>query len=160
MANKYLENETKFREAVRNFLRDLPIYNTLLGGYETENTNLDVCVELALSDFNETAPRISNYTVKNFPSFVILLYGTVIQVLISAGILQSRNDLNYSAGGVTVQISDKAGQYRNWLDFLIRQYQMMKTNLKIQLNMDQAWGSVPSEYSYIDYYDYGWGPRI
>jgi hypothetical protein len=150
MVSRFQKNETVFREAVRRYIRDQAPLNTLLAGYETDDEGLDIAIELALSDFNTTAPVITNYTLKSFPSFIILLYGTVIQVLQSAGILQARNELDYSAGGVTVQISNKSGLYASWVDRLLSQYEVKKTNLKVQINAGQAWGGIDSEYGLID----------
>jgi len=148
MASPLQATRATFREAVRTYLRDRPPYNTLLPGFETNDPTLDLCVELALSDFNTTAPVIADYTIANHPSFIILLMGTVIQVLQSAGILSARNRLDYSAGGISVQISDKAQEYSGILTGLIQQYEIKKRNLKIQLNMAQCYGGVSSEYAY------------
>jgi hypothetical protein len=150
MVSRFQKNETVFREAVRRYLRDQVQLNTLLAGHETDDVSLDLCIELALSDFNTTAPVITNYSIKTFPSFIILLYGTIVHVLQSAGVLQARNELNYSSGGVSVQISNKAGLYASWLDRFLKQYEVKKTNLKVQINAAQAWGGIESEYGLID----------
>jgi len=149
MASPLLASRAVFRDAVRRYLRDRAPFNTLLSDKETDEDELDLCIELALSDFNETAPVICSYSVTNFPAFDLLLRGVVIQVLQSAGILQSRNDLKYSAGGVSVNISDKAQQYLGWLKGFIQAYEVKKRNLKFQLNMSQCWGGIGSEYGLL-----------
>jgi len=154
--SRFQANETVFRESVRKYLRDMAPFNTLLSDKETPDDILDMCIEMALSDFNTTAPVISNYSVQNFPSFIILVYGTVIQVLMSAGVLQSRNDLDYNAAGVSVRVSDKAGQYQQWIANFQQQYEVKKTNLKIFMNAEMAWGGVDSEYGLISGNIDGW----
>lgn len=135
--------------AVRRFLRDDPRFNTLLSGFETNDEQLDLCITLALSDWNTTPPLIGFVSTGTHPSGVLLIVGTIIQVLVSAGILQSRNQLNYTAGGVTVQVSDKAQQYQSWLNLLVAQYENQKNRLKQAINLESCWGGIPSEYAYV-----------
>ena len=152
MISSFQATRAKFREAVRRFLRDRAPYNTLLGDKETDDYNLDMCIDLALSDFNDTPPPIGDYGIANFPSFKLLLDGTVIEVLVSARILQARNRLTYNAAGVSVKLSDKAGDYGEILAGMIQRYEITKRNKKIAINMSQCWGGVSSEYGLIQDY--------
>lgn len=139
-------NIPQFRAIIREFLRDRAPFNTLLDGQETSDLLIDVSIQLAIDDFNTTAPVISIHTVSNFPSFYLLLYGTLIQVLRSAGILQSRNQLDYSDGGVSVSVSNKTALYQSWIQMFSAEYETKKLNLKIFLNVQQGFGGVHSEY--------------
>jgi hypothetical protein len=120
--------------------------NTLLSGYELSDTSLDICIEAALSDFNNSAPVLGVYGIENFPAIHVLLWGCVVQVLVSAGIMNARNELPYSAGGVSVQISAKSAPYQSWIQNILLKYEKDKTDLKIFLNARQAWGGISSEY--------------
>ena len=86
---------------VRDYMRDFPEFNALVDGEETSDGLISLCADLAADDFSSTMPPIGNFTVETHPSLYLLLLGTVIQVLRSAGILQARNNLNYSDGGLT-----------------------------------------------------------
>ena len=136
-----------FRDALRRFINDLPQTNTLLAGTELGDAVLDICIEMALSDFNNSAPVLQPYFIENFPMINVLMWGCVIQVLVSAGIMNARNELPYSAGGVSVNISAKSAPYQSWIQNLLVKYEKDKMDLKVFLNVQQAWGGIASEYS-------------
>lgn len=139
-----------FNARVRIYMRDFSANNRLITGEETDDMMLDLARELALEDYN-TTPPISNYSLNNMPSMSLLLQGTVIQVLQSAGLLQSRNRLNYNDGGISVAISDKAGDYQSWIASFLNIYERKKRELKISINITGAYGFVPSEYSFSNF---------
>ena len=134
---------------IRDYLRDHPQFNSLLHDFETSDGIISICADLAADDFSTTAPFISRHTVETMPSLYLLHLGTIIQILRSAGLLQARNNLNYSDGGLTVATSDKSPIYKAWADSLFIEYEQKKKNLKMQLNARGAWGGCPSEYSYL-----------
>lgn len=133
--------------SVRAFMRDNANVNALLDGEETSDTLVELCAELALDDFNVTPPLIGNYTLDTHPSKGLLMLGTVIWVLQSAGILQSRNQLDYAAGGVTVGSSNKTPLYQSWINAFLQVYETKKANLKKAINAEEAFGSISSEYA-------------
>lgn len=137
---------------VRDYMRDFPEYNALVDGEETSDGLINLCADLAADDFSSTMPPIGNFTVESHPSLYILLLGTVIQILRSAGILQARNNLNYSDGGLTVATSDKAQMYQAYAQWLMQEYEHKKRNLKISLNAAGGWGGIQSEYSWVGAY--------
>lgn len=138
-----------FNGRVRLYLRDFAENNRLIRGEETSDIMLDLHRELAIEDFN-TTPHVTNYKLTNFPSMYLLLLGTVIQVLRSAGLLQSRNRLNYNDGGISVAVSDKAGDYQSWIASMLNEYERKKRELKIAINLTGAFGNVPSEYVFAN----------
>ena len=136
---------------VRSIMRDKPEFNALLSGQETDDTLIELCIDLTVDDFKWTTPQIGDFNLNNFPSLYILVYGTVINVLRSAGMLQSRNNLNYSDGGITVASSDKAGEYQSWIDRFHNEIETKKKTLKMQLNAQQCYGGQFSEYYFLEY---------
>jgi len=141
-----------FIEQVRDYMRDFPEFNALTPGEETSDSLINLCADLAADDFSTTMPPIGQFTVESHPSLYLLLLGTVIQILRSAGILQARNNLNYSDGGLTVATSDKAPIYQAYANWIIGEYERKKRTLKISLNAGTAYGGVRSEYSWIGAY--------
>lgn len=137
---------------VRDYMRDFPEFNALVDGEETSDGLISLCADLAADDFSNTMPPIGNFTVESHPSLYLLLIGTVIQILRSAGILQARNNLNYSDGGLTVATSDKAQIYMGYVNAMVGEYEGKKRNLKISLNAAGAYGGIRSEYSFIGAY--------
>jgi hypothetical protein len=138
------------RGALRVYLRDFPDENRLLPEFETSDPMLDLAIILALDDFN-TTPHVTGYKLSNFPGLYLLLLGSLLQVLRSAGLLQSRNRLNYNEGGISVAVSDKAGDYQSWISSMFNEYERKKRELKIAINITGAFGMAPSEYIFLDY---------
>lgn len=137
---------------VRDYLRDQAEFNALLDGQETGDSLIGLAADLAADDWNATPPFIGEVTVENHPSRYILFLGTLIQVLRSSGILQSRNNLNYSDGGLTVATSDKAPQYMAWINQWMNEYERKKRSNKISRNAGSAYGGISSEYMFIGAY--------
>lgn len=141
------------RRLLRMFLNDTPELNRLIRRQESDDSKLDLALALAVDDFNITSPLISTYRVETFPSLYMLIYGATIQVLRSAGILQSRNELAYSSGGVSVRIFDKTQNYQSWIAQFVAEYERKKQNYKISLNVAAAMaGGVQSEYALLNYF--------
>lgn len=143
----------KARKLLRLFLNDTPELNRLIRREESTDDKLDLAMDLATDDYNITPPMLQNRTLATFPSLYLLIYGSTIQVLRSAGILQSRNELAYSSGGVSVRIFDKTQLYQSWINQFVAEYERKKNNFKISLNINNAMaGGVLSEYSLLNYF--------
>lgn len=143
----------KARKLLRLFLNDTPELNRLIRNFESDDPRLDLALALAVDDYNITAPLIGNLTVETFPSLWMLIYGATIQVLRSQGLLQSRNELAYSSGGVSVRIFDKTQNYQSWIAQFVAEYERKKANYKIAQNIAGALGSgVSSEYAVLSYF--------
>ena len=141
------------RRLLRLFLNDTPELNRLIRTQESNDEKLDLALALAVDDYNMTPPLLGAQQVANFPSLYLLIYGASIQVLRSAGLLQSRNELAYSSGGVSVRIFDKTQLYQSWIAQFMAEYERKKQNFKISLNIDAALaGGVSSEYSILNYF--------
>lgn len=147
------QREQEVRRLLRLFLNDTPELNRLIRTYESTDEKLDLALRLAIDDYNVTPPLLGTAGVANFPSLSLLIYGAAIQVLRSAGLLQSRNELAYSSGGVSVRIFDKTQLYQSWIAQFVAEYERKKQNFKISLNIDQAMAAgISSEYSILNYF--------
>src|SRR6056300_168271 len=107
MANGATQNLGQFVTQVRQYLRDFPELNRLIDGEESSDRMIAWAAIDALDDINNTPPLIGAYTIDSFPYRSLLLRGTVIAVLESVGLLQTRNQINYNDGGIQVSASDK-----------------------------------------------------
>jgi hypothetical protein len=143
-----------FLTKCRDYIRDIPAMNALLDGVETSDTLIEFCLDLTLDDFNTSPPLIGNFTLYNHPSQSLVLIGTMIWILKSAGVQQSRNQLDYASGGITVATSNKTPLYQSWINILMQEYEAKKANLKKSLNAEQAYGGVASEYSQVNFGGY------
>lgn len=141
------------RRLLRLFLNDTPELNRLIRREESDDARLDLALAMAVDDYNITTPLLGSVTVSQMPSLYLLVYGAAIQVLRSAGILQSRNELAYSSGGVSVRIFDKTQLYQSWIAQFVAEYERKKQNYKISLNINSAMSAgVASEYSVLNYF--------
>jgi hypothetical protein len=136
---------------VRELLRDRADVNSLLDGVETSDTIIGMCIELAADDFTNTPPLIGRYTADRVPANILVL-GTLIWVLRSAGFLQSRNQLDYSDGGISIRVSDKTSLYQSWIAQMMQEYEAKKLSHKKAVNASYAYGGIHSEYVYYAYY--------
>src|SRR3954468_4840113 len=92
--------------SVRSFLRDYKELNRLIAGEESSNRQIVWAICDALDDYN-TTPPFTQFDLNTFPSRSLLVRATTISLLESIGLLQTRNHLSWSDGGLTVGVSDK-----------------------------------------------------
>jgi len=133
---------------VRMALMDVCAENNLLTG-ELDFTDEDIIYAMrrAVGKFNETNVPITNFTVAAFPYRSSLVEGVCGYVLRSKAVIMERNNLKYSAGGVTVADKDKMNPYmtiasgyiQSWLDFTVK--------TKIRMNINGGYGYVASPYN-------------
>lgn len=147
---------SQFVQIVRQFLRDYAELNRLIKGEEHSNRLIAWAVLDALNDFN-TSPPFTTFTLENFPTPHLLVRGTVITLLESVGMLQTRNHLTFSDGGIQVGISDKTSLIQSWLQMFSAKYEQKKQQFKIAYNIETGWGGgVSSEYLWTNGFYGGW----
>lgn len=145
------DRRSKARRYLRLFLLDTPELNRLIGRVESTDELFDFAMEMAISDWNSTMPPVGFVSIDNFPSLYLFLHGCTIQLLKSQGLYQSRNELNYSAGGSSFLRANKTQYYMSWMTNFANEYEMKKRSLKIAQNITRGWGGVASEYDRIGY---------
>lgn len=144
-----------FINQVRLFIRDVPELNRLVKGVENSNRQIVWAISDTLDDFN-TTPPFTRYGIIDFPSKSLLMRGTVSTLLESVGLLQTRNHLSFSDGGLTVGISDKTPFLQSWIQMFRGRYEDQKNRMKAHINIEQGWGGgVNSEYLFANNF-YGW----
>jgi hypothetical protein len=83
------------------------------------------------------------------------LRGTAVALMQSVGILQTRNFLQFSDGGISVAVSDKAPMWMQWIRDFQTKYEQEKVQRKVSLNIAQVLGvfsGVHTEYFFVN----GW----
>lgn len=141
-----------FVQTVRLYMRDFPEINRIVTGEESTDRQIAWAVLDAMMDFNGT-PHLTNLQVSDLlgrGQHALLLRMTVISLIESIGILQMRNQLNYSTGGTNVGINDKSPLLMNWLQYFKSYTDQMKQRVKVALNIEGILGpgniGVHSEY--------------
>lgn len=137
---------------IRLYLRDFPELNRLISGEETSDRMIAWAIIDALDDYNTTPPFIGPASLAGFPSTSLLREGAVIRILESVGLLQVRNQMNYSDGGVSVSISDKAPLLMGWIQMFRQSYEQKKIRIKSSMNVEMAFegDGIHSEYFVIN----------
>lgn len=137
---------------IRLFLRDFPEFNRLIKGEETSDRMIAWAVVDALDDWNSTPPFIGTISLTNFPSISLLREGAVIRILQSVALLQTRNHLSFTDGGISVSVSDKAPLLMQWVSMFQQSYETKKSKMKASINIELAMGGVGtlSEYFMIN----------
>lgn len=149
-----------FVARVRLFLRDYPELNRLVEGEETNDRMIAFAVYDALSDYNSQPPYIgilgfSDFMSRNWQRPLML--GTVICTLESVGLLQTRNHLPFSDGGLNVAVSDKTPLLQSWIQLFERKWEKFKIQSKVADNISALFaqpGGVSSELFAIHGYWY------
>ena len=97
-----------------------------------------------LSDFSSTPPLLGAFSLDDLldlNAYRMARYGTISVLLESVAMLQTRNQLNFSDGGVSVGVSDKGPQLMQWAQSFDAKYQQARDKLKIALNIEGIMGS-------------------
>jgi len=141
-----------YREALRAFIKDHSEKNRLLK-FVIENTDdeLDLYVNMALGFLNSIPPLIGNFTYGTFPMPSLLIRQATIECLISNGILNSRNELTYNNGGITLKVAD-GSRYLQHLQVLLNMTDREIANftkVKVAINIENGYGGVHSPYAYL-----------
>lgn len=142
----------KAKKFLRMFLMDNEQMNRLLGRKEIDDDHLELAIIMTISDWNTTTPLIGKVDIVSWPSLYLLLHGSAVQCLKMAGFYQSRNELTYNSGNSSFVRANKTAYYQSWIQNLAAEYEAKKMNMKIQQNIEGAYGNgFSSEYDLIGY---------
>lgn len=133
----------QFVSTIRLFMRDFPELNRLVEGEESSDRMIAWALIDAIEEFNGTPPLIGNYTFNDLITngqASLLRKGTVYNLLMSVGLLQTRNQLSFSDGGLNVQVSDKTPLLQSWMQMLRRQWEQGMQRVKMAWNIENLLG--------------------
>jgi hypothetical protein len=141
-----------FVSMTRLAVRDFPELNRLVAGEESSDRFVAWAVLDAISRFNGT-PHFTMFSLEDllFRNQAHLLTRMTIESLLeSIGLLQTRNHINYSNGGVNVGVNDKTPLIMNWLQYFKSTTEQRLQQVKVALNIESILGpsnsGVHSEY--------------
>ena len=132
-----------FISTVRLFLRDFPELNRLIAGEESGDRFIAWAIVDALARFNGT-PYFTSFSLDDLlqrNQHHLLLRMTTESLLESVGLLQTRNHINYSNGGINVGVNDKTPMIMNWLQYFKATTEQMMTRVKVAFNIEPLLGS-------------------
>jgi hypothetical protein len=152
------ETFNSFIQTVRLFMRDHPQLNRLVKGEESSDRLIAWAILDFLSDFAGSPPPLGYFTLDqlfdmHYQSFA--LRGTTVALLQSVGILQTRNHLQFSDGGISVGVSDKTPMLMQWIRDFQNKYEQEKMQRKVSLNIAQLLGVFSGVHSELFFVN-GW----
>jgi hypothetical protein len=131
-----------FVQAVRLYARDFPELNRIVAGEESSDRQIAWAVYDAMSDFNGT-PHFTSLSLEDvlqLNQHALILRMTIISLIESVGLLQTRNHINYSNGGINVGVNDKTPMLMNWLQYFKAFTEQMKQRVKVAINIGAILG--------------------
>jgi hypothetical protein len=109
--------------------------------------------KMALSDLNGGAPK-TNFTIFTLyqrGDSDLIVTGAIVFALMAEGILQIRNQMDYSDSGLSIALFNKTGAYQGWASFFLQQYLNDKKEFKsgiIPKSANSGFVGVSSEFGY------------
>jgi hypothetical protein len=103
-----------------------------------------------LKDVNRGTPK-TTYTLLTFPDESLLVLSSVIVSLIAEGMLQLRNQVDYSDSGFSMAKFNKTGGFQGWAGFELQTYMQDKREFKQSLlpsSYNAGFVSIDTEFSY------------
>lgn len=131
-----------FVQAVRLYTRDFPELNRLVAGEESTDRQIAWAVLDAISDFNGT-PHFTTMTLEDIlgkNQMYLLIRMTTISLIEQVGLLQTRNHINYSTGGINVGVNDKTPMLMQWLQYFRSFTDQRKQQVKVAINIEGILG--------------------
>ena len=131
-----------FIQVVRLYLRDFPELNRIVSGEESSDRQIAWAVYDAVADFNGT-PHFTTLTLEDLlqkQQQALILRMTVCTLIESVGLLQTRNHINYSIGGINVGVNDKTPLLMSWLSYYRAYTEQMKQRVKVAINIEGILG--------------------
>ena len=131
-----------FVQMVRLYLRDFEELNRLVAGEESTDRMIAWAVLDAISNFNGT-PHITQFTLDDLLAQQqqhLILRMTVEALIESVGMLQTRNHINYSDGGINVGVNDKTPLLMNWLQYFRAFTEQKLQRVKVAININSILG--------------------
>lgn len=121
---------------IRMTMRDTdPEGNFLLDEIEFKTNEIAMCMRKCIDYWNEVPPPVGCYKPTNFPYRFFYSRAVMAQLYFIAAQHMMRNDLNYSAGGVTVEDTLRWKSYQAIGDNLWKEWQQWVKDKKYGLNI-------------------------
>ena len=133
---------------IRTYLRDnAPEDNPLLNTLEFDNSEIIQSMLKCVEQWNTMQPRIrQTYNTNNFLNPTALINGVMGELYLIAAKHYRRNQLAYSAGGLSVDDKNKAQEYEVAGDRMLQDYIKWCKMTKVELNKEAWDGSFGSTY--------------
>ena len=135
-------------EDIRDFLADYTEDNILIDGVEYTDQEIERAIKFTVAKYNAFTPITA--ATKDDINIWILLTGATSYLLRRTAHLQARNQATYQDGDVApIGVHDKAALYASLSRELQADFDKQAQQVKIQCNLESAYGSVGSGYKNV-----------
>ncbi len=131
-----------FCSLTRLFMRDHPELNRLVDGEESSDRMIAWAALDALSNFNGT-PHFTQFSLEELIELHqqhLMMRMTVCSLIESVGLLQTRNHINASDGGINAGINDKTPLLMKWLEYFKASTEQKLQRVKVAINIGSILG--------------------
>lgn len=154
-ANQAHDNQALSVMEIRMSLRDVDAEsNFLLDELDFKTKEIALMIRRCVDYWNEVPPPVAYYKATTFPFRYHLSIGVIGELHQMAAVYKMRNNLDYSAGGVTVADTIKWQQYSNLADKYSAQWKQWVKDTKYRMNIEGAFYQLGSGYSRSYYWGY------
>lgn len=141
-------------ETIRVYLRDSgPADNPLLNTLEFDLPEICEAMIVCVQYWNTMQPPIRlKFTTLNFPETSAIINGIMGELYLAAAKHYRRNQLNYSAGGLSIDDKNKSQEYEAIGERMLQDYLKWVRMVKVQINKEAWDGSFSSAYNGLGRY--------
>lgn len=133
---------------IRNMMVDRdPADNSLIDRVEFSTDQVLSAITGPVQYFNEQPPPLTLFNTRNFPFQSAWADAIVGNLLVMAAHNFRRNQLAYSAGGMSVDDKNKEGPYLAYGNQLLQGYKDFVLNKKVEINVKGFMGSIGSPFN-------------
>jgi len=133
-------------QEVREFVLDKIENNYLVNGEELTDTQIGIAMELTIADWNSTPPTAAD-SLATFPYKHVLMSGTLYRCFIGLSAVVARNTFAFTDGGLSIPLEERFQLYQALAGMFQNDYSSAMTKIKININMEEGWGSMSSDYA-------------
>lgn len=102
----------------------------------------------AINDINSGVPKTA-FKISNINDDAFVVTGAMVIALVSKGILEVKNSLNFGDQGLSINTYDKGPNYQAWASMLANDYVNLKAQYKGREAYRNMFCGVASDYSRI-----------
>jgi hypothetical protein len=113
----------------------------LLDAEEFSDVEIMYCIRQCVDLWNESPPHVALFSVTNFQYRYHWIRGTTGLLYKIAAKKYARNQLNYQAGGISIDDQNKQQQYTAIAQELDQEFRDWMMKEKVRINMDLAWSN-------------------
>ena len=137
---------------IRLHLRDSsPAESSLLDRLMFDDAEIALAITRPIQYWNEVPPPIGIFTTQNFPFRYHWLEGICANLFFMVAEQYRRNQLSYSAGGLSVDDQNKEANYEQAGQIRWQAYREWVRAKKAEINLEGGYGEIGSTYQYGTY---------